>query len=1089
MSAIRMQYLLLALLVMATSMVASGAEQNGNIFSTAQAVLNLTRQTAGEGLPVKLRGVVMSNNGPKGLFLRDATAGIYVSTTEGAQFVEGDLVVIQGKTGKGGFLPIVRATTVTRSGRGQLPAPRAITYDDLSKPHTGGSYVEATATVRSLTKTRDRWVVILHANGVRFPLEVHSPESLGKPEPGDIIRVTGALGCEFNATGQWVAPKLHVQSFRSVRIVHAASSDEARLPLTRLAEFLRHDPNSPNRERARVQGTVTCLRPEGLMFIQQGVDGVLAQAAAIPDVSIGDLVEITGFPTFDRYSPRLGDVQIKRLGRGERIAPIAISMDEARSGRFDAQLVEMTGTLIAAERNLAAGKRIGRINLALSDGSQIFNVELTQDKPFTAAEPGSRIKVTGVCRMMPVPPFVLRQHTFSLLLRDAADVEILAAPPWWEGQRIKNLLPTLGVVILVTAAWVLVLRRKVKRQTAIIREQLHLETAMEERYRDLIENATDLVFTVDVHGLLLSANKAAQHTFGLADDDVGGTPVERFVTQDDKLVFSDVLALLIGGERTVLRHVRLIASEARDECIIEMNCRVRHVDGHPTFVEIIGRDVTQQNREREALEQARLAAEAASRAKSEFLANMSHEIRTPMNGILGMTELALQGPLQPDQRGHLEIARTSAEALVAILNDVLDYSNLDVGRLELKQSPFEILPLVGSCLDLVAQPAAAKGLRLVCDVDPTLPSQCLGDAARLRQVLVNLVGNASKFTDSGEIVLRVDRMDALDGGMKARFQVRDTGIGIPKELQHRIFELFSQADGSFSRQHGGAGLGLAMSARLVKMMGGKLVVESTPGVGSTFEFTIPMAALEPGPMIAGDLYADKTARIAVTNRSVEEALGRILRHAGMRIVDDEPASVVIADEHTPDIQSPVVYLHRTGTQQAEDLSRAIVVREPVLAPALISAVETACSDAASLLALREASHAAEPLDCRPTPGLVLLAEDNKVNQMLAVRTLEKGGYTVVVANNGREAVELMRAMNPSLVLMDIQMPEVDGFQATAQIRKWSSVPVIAMTAHALTGDRERCLDRGMTDYISKPVRPPVLLEMVERYMPARSTIA
>jgi PAS domain S-box-containing protein len=536
----------------------------------------------------------------------------------------------------------------------------------------------------------------------------------------------------------------------------------------------------------------------------------------------------------------------------------------------------------------------------------------------------------------------------------------------------------------MTVTWLVLLSRKLSRQTSLIQGQLQLETAIAERYRDLFQNSTDLVFTVDMNGAFSAMNFAAKQVFGCTDQDTIGLTLHTFIEPADRRTLKDVFGMLIGGERSVLREITTIAACGR-RVVLEMNCRLRHGCDGPNSVDIIARDITHQKREQAALEEARAAAEAASCAKSEFLANMSHEIRTPMNGILGMTELTLETGLDQEQRTNLEVVKTSADALLTIINDILDFSKIEAGRMDLEKATFDVRRLVESCITLVSLPAAQKGIALVCDIDPSLPAHWIGDPARLRQVLTNLLGNAAKFTQSGEIAVRVNRIPS-EKGCKARFAVRDTGIGIPYEQHRRIFEMFCQADGSTSRKYGGTGLGLAIASKLVALMGGQLTVDSVLGKGSCFEFTLDV---------------------------VESAF------------------------EIPDID----------------------LKEDAFQPAAPGGTAT-----------------------------ILLAEDNKVNQMLAVRTLEKGGYRVLIANNGVEAVRLTQEQLVDLILMDIQMPEMDGFQATARIRSSAAmsghkpIPVIAMTAHALKGDRERCLAAGMTDYISKPVRPTDLLKLVAHHI-------
>ena len=599
-----------------------------------------------------------------------------------------------------------------------------------------------------------------------------------------------------------------------------------------------------------------------------------------------------------------------------------------------------------------------------------------------------------------------------------------------------------------------------------------------------------------------------------------------------------------GAKQTSERYQGAI--EGRFECYEATYAYRRPADGRIVWVHALGKvvrdkggqaqymygvyqDVTQRVADEAALRDAMEKVEAATKAKSAFLANMSHEIRTPMNGIMGMTELALDTELTSEQRDYLNTVKSSADALLSLINDILDFSKIEAGRIELDPIEFLLRDSIGDTLSPLALRAASKGVELAYDVHPDVPDALIGDVYRLRQVIVNLVGNAIKFTEHGEVVISVTVAERRADDLVLEVLVRDTGIGITPEAAARLFKAFEQAEASTTRKYGGTGLGLAIAKQLVELMGGQIRLESAPGVGSTFIFTVKFGIGTARPSVTAEDAAralrGKTVLVVDDNDTNLRILTTMLGHWGLRTIQadrgksalaaldratnaGQPVSLVITDLHMPEMDGfelagairahpscgtlPIMLLTSSASPGDQARGAELGVAARLLKPAKQSLLldnimrVLAGTDRSRAMSTQEESKP-EARPERTSALRVLLAEDNPVNQKFALRVLEGAGHSVVVASNGREAVEHSGGQEFDLILMDVQMPEMDGLDATRAIRARESggagrLPVIAMTANAMAGDREMCIDAGMDGYVPKPVKRDVLFAEIDRVL-------
>jgi PAS domain S-box-containing protein len=993
---VRIESILLAALVCPAWAQAEQPRPEGKklpLLTRVEQIRKLTPDEAARGYPVRVQGVVTYHNPQLGnLYVQDSTGGIYVETRGRKITVPaGRLVKVEGISTPGLYAPNIGEPRFTQLGKGRWPVARRVTYEQLASGREVGQWLEVRGVVRAVTLDAARNLLDLRVGVDGNPLRAIVQEFPQTAPAGLVdatVRLRGVCGSYFNKKRQFTGFELRIPDLSKVKVEEPAPDDPYQLPVTAIGKLLAFTPRGRVNHRVKVQGAVLWQQLGRWLYIKDQTEGLRIQTEQKTAVQAGDRVEVLGFVSLGEYTPVMQDAVFRRTGNGPPSVPVRVTAKQALAGDFDSQLVQMEGLLLDRVRG------IDEQVLVLQSGGLIFNARLAETRTgdsLAFLSKGSRLQLTGISAVHVDERRVPR--SFELLLRSPKEIVILQRPPWW---TLTHTLATLGLmmaVILASLGWATALRRRVRVQTNVLRQKLEHEAALEQRYRDLFENAKDMIYSHDLNGRFTALNRAGEEITGYSRDEALRMTMRQLVAPEERQKVAEWTELLLGGAAAPNFELKITAGDGQQRTL-EVSPRLIYHAGSPVGVEGIARDITERKRVQQELQRAKEAAEAASRAKSEFLANMSHEIRTPMNGIVGMTELALDTAPTPEQRDCLETVKSSAASLLTVINDILDFSKIEAGKLELERVAFGLRECLERTMRPLALRARQKGLKLSWQVPTEVPDQLIGDAGRLQQVLTNLVGNAIKFTEQGEVAIQVQGSYPAPGEecFELRFSVRDTGIGIPADKQSLIFEAFAQADGSMRRKYGGTGLGLAISSQLVGLMGGRLWLESQTEPGTTFYFTA------------------RFSLAALVEPQRDAAQSSCLGAAQAQYEGQDPAS-----------------------------SR---------------------------------------------PLRVLLAEDNAINKKLAARILERRGHRVTGATNGREALAAMEAQTFDLILMDLQMPEMDGFEATAAIRRIQKetgrhVPILALTAHAMKGDRERCLAAGMDGYLSKPIQAQKLIQAVE----------
>ena len=1073
-------------------------------------IRSLTPEDAARKLPVRVRGTVTTLSGYKdSFFLQDGTAGISVNRSEHSPPVNaGDFVEVEATSEPGWFAPSLNANRVQILSRSSFPQARIYRLSELTAGVEDSQWIALRGVVRAAA-VKQIWgrpvlslTVDTGEGAVNARVLDYSGDYRHLVDSEALLR--GVCGTVYNGHRQFVGVRMFIPSLREIAIEKPGRDDPFDGPLRPLNGLLQFGRDRSPYHRIRVRGTVTYQGPGGALYLEAGNLTLLLHAETTERVAPGTAIEAAGFASQGTYSPELQNAVFRVLGKGAvgeppsvRASQIIETRDSALFIPYDGQLVRMRGQVVGLAETSAEQ------TVLLNDTGTVFPVKLQKGRGnFFPVLPGSTLEVTGIC--VADRNENGDEELFEILARSPLDLRVLAQPSWWNARHTLLVLVLTVLLTLGAFAWIGWQRKRIERQKqALINSARVFERALNE--------VPLLALSLGHDGRIMACNELLLKLLGRSAQEVIGLDWRKHFVAETCPVLDAPLADVGFSDTLRTKHQEhLRAGDGSIRLVSWFNAVIHDPNGNGTAVIALGEDISERKRTEEELGNALASAKAASESKSEFLANMSHEIRTPMNGILGMTDLLLQSELDSEQRENLKMVKSSADALLTIINDILDFSKVEAGKLVLESIPFCLEDVVSEAVAPLAMQAVHKGLRMFWSIDPQAPRYVTGDPGRLRQVLLNLLGNALKFTKAGEVSLQVEIECLTESGVEMHFRVKDTGIGIPAKQQGEIFKAFSQADSSVTRQFGGTGLGLSICARLVYMFGGRIWVESEPGAGSTFHFTAKFSVAAAPRAIRPTVDIRNMLLLLVDdNGSSRQAIQQAVTGLGSQVTIAESGeaalqvfeqaasegtfySLVILDMEMPGNdgfsvaerirqivgpdQTKLILLTSHGLRgdsaRCAQLGIGGYLRKPLtcddLQQAVLEVMGSAGSDqGAPRLVTRHS--------LREARRRVLLAEDNIVNQRLAVKLLEKRGHTVVVAQNGQEAVDAVEREEFDIVLMDVQMPVMGGFEATTKIRekekdKGGRVKIFALTANAMSGDRERCLEAGMDGYLAKPLK-------------------
>ncbi len=990
----------LAVLVLACLAFSADGPASGKIpkvIRTWRQLHNLTTEQSERAYPAHLRVVVTYVPPTEHHFwAQDATGGGFAWLTGSGPtgFSLGQVLDLEGVTDPGRFGPCLKVLTYHVLGSGKIPEPVVVPMPALLAGAEDGRRFQIRGRLLSLTITRTGLPLtkmVLAAGGARISVLLNGTPLQSTPALLDAdVRLAATSSVRFNDQRQFTGIVLNLARPEDLTVLSPGSKD---IPLTPIDDLLRYRPGDViSNPRSKIEGVVT-YNANKLLVVQNGGRAAFAQLTEPSRISLDRWASVLGYPRARGYTPTLIDSRVYPGKASIKVTPRPTTTAEARSGRFDALLVQMKAELM--DHSYSRAQQF----LELRDGDSSFMAQLPPDSKdyVSKLKDGSVLELTGVMRVQFASQNNNTPQSFQLLLRSDSDISVLQRPSWFSRTRLLLIALALAAIVACVLVWVTLLRRQVLRQTRKLLEQRHREAQLERNRRLLFENATDLIFTLTMEGQFLSANPATAKVTGWAIGDLAETHLRDLILPEQRESYGQWFeALLQRSYSSGEFDIRTLSGSIQT---IDLSAHVSNSSPDHPQIEFIGRDVTVRKRRKAALEQARQAAEAANAAKTRFLANMSHEIRTPLNAILGMADLLAETNLTSDQRSYVATFQNSGNGLLSLLNGILDLTKVESGQLELESITFHLENLVKETVNMMTGKIHSKKIRLLWDIDRDVPTNVVGDPNRLRQILTNLLGNAIKFTERGEVRLDVGLAPVspeahTEDVVALSFLVKDTGIGIASEKFGLIFERFTQADNSTTRKFGGTGLGLSISKGLAQAMGGSIEVRSTLGQGSEF-----LALL---------------------------SFGRVL---------------------TTENESPA----RTGPTHTTEAVEAL----------------------------------------RDRPACILLAEDNEANRLVIEAYLKDLPFVVDSAPNGLKAVEMEARNDYDLILMDIEMPEMDGHEATRRIlarRRYAGlpeIPILALTAHAFDDEKGASAVAGCSELLTKPIRRKALLSVLSRYLTDR----